>query len=429
MNIQNLSQMSKNDLQTIIDRNKSTRTADVFEKTKAIIENIQQNGDKALQEYANKYGSMRIQEAKVTQAEIDVAYREVNEEVIKALRQAAKNIKAVHEAQLKIKVEPVVQPELGISVWREWRAIERVGLYVPGGKSLYPSSVLMTCIPAVIAGCPEIVITTPPDSTGKVNPALLIAADMSGIKTIYKIGGAQAIAALAYGTETIPKVDKIFGPGNQYVTAAKILVSQDVAIDMPAGPSEVLVIADETANPAFIAADLLADGEHGDDSACVLVTTSQSIATQTAQEIEKQLAVLPTAERVRNSLAANGLMAVTNTLDEAIQFSNEYAPEHLHIMTKDNQEVIKKITSAGSVFVGDWTSKSSGDYATGANHVLPTSQTARMFPPLGVDAFGKWMQVQECTKEGLANIREAVELLSDIEGLPAHKRSTAIRFE
>ena len=311
---------------------------------------------------------------------------------------------------------------------QEWRAIERVGLYVPGGKAAYPSSVLMSAVPAKIAGCERIIMVTPTDKDGSVNPVILVAANIAGITEIYKVGGAQAISAIAYGTETIPKVFKIFGPGNRYVAAAKQVVSQDVAIDMPAGPSEVFIIADDSANPAFIAADLLADGEHAEDSACVLVTTSQEIAEKTIVEIDMQLRTLDTADRIRASLKNYGLIAVAKNIDEIINFVNDYAPEHLEIMTKDNLSVAAQINNVGSVFLGDWTSKSSGDYATGANHILPTGGMAKMYAPLGVEAFGKWIEVQKCTKDGLQAIRKSIGALSDAEGLPAHKVSTEIRF-
>ena len=257
---------------------------------------------------------------------------------------------------------------------------------------------------------------------------VLLAAEMLGIKKVYKVGGAEAIAAMLYGTETVPSVYKIFGAGNTYVTAAKILALEKIAIDMPAGPSEVFIIADETANPKFIAADLLADGEHGGDSACVLLTTSKGVAEQTIKEIELQLPALSTQDRAKESLTNYGLVALVETLEEAVKFTNEYAPEHLEIMTNNPESIVKKITNAGSIFLGDFTSKASGDYATGANHVLPTGGMAKMYPPLGVDAFGKWMQVQKCTKEGLGKIKETIETVATGEQLPGHKNSVSIRF-
>jgi len=286
----------------------------------------------------------------------------------------------------------------------------------------------MTAIPAIIAGCKEIVICSPAKEDGQIPAATLVAADMVGIKNIYKVGGAEAIAAMTFGTETIPQVYKIFGAGNSFVTAAKTIAQKIISIDMPAGPSEVFIIADETANPAFIAADLLADGEHGEDSACVLVTTSEKIAQQTNNEIEKQLRKLTTQARAKMALDRYGLICFVDTLREAVEFANNYAPEHLEIMTKNADSLVGNIVNAGSVFIGRWTSKSCGDYATGANHVLPTGGMAKMYPPLGVDSFGKWMQVQKCTKNGLLQIKETIETIAEVEKLPAHKQSTSIRF-
>jgi histidinol dehydrogenase len=286
----------------------------------------------------------------------------------------------------------------------------------------------MSAIPAQIAGCKEIIMCSPARRNGLIPAPTLVAADMIGLTEIYKTGGAEAIAAMTFGTKTIPNVYKIFGAGNSYVTAAKMLALETISIDMPAGPSEVFVIADETANPAYIAADLLADGEHGEDSACVLITTSKEVAEQTIKEIEKQLPKLSTEARARESIKRYGLFAVADSLEEAIEFTNEYAPEHLEIMTKNPEALVKKITNAGSVFLGNWTSKATGDYATGANHVLPTGGMSKMYPPLGVDAYGKWMQVQKCTKDGLLQIKDTVETVAAVEQLPAHKNSVSIRF-
>jgi len=288
----------------------------------------------------------------------------------------------------------------------------------------------MTGIPAIIAGCKEIIICTPPNQLGEIPAATLVAADLIGIKSIYKVGGAQAIAAMAYGTETIPSVYKIFGAGNSYVTEAKIQVLVDVAIDMPAGPSEVLIIADESANPAYIAADLLADGEHGNDSACVLITTSETVAKRTIIEIKKQLSPLATKDRIEESLKRYGLIALAKNIDQAITFSNNYAPEHLELMTREPIKILKRITNAGSVFIGPWTTKSAGDYAIGANHVLPTIGTAKMYSPLSVESYGKMMQVQQViSKTALQRIKKTVEVFGEIEMLPAHKNATSIRFK
>ncbi|MDP4011618.1 MAG: histidinol dehydrogenase [Candidatus Roizmanbacteria bacterium] len=427
MKIQTLSKLSYQEKKRVMQRSREN-IDEVIPIVKDIINDVKINGDKALKKYTMKFDKTTIQNIKVSSEDIKKAYGQVDNKTILALKQTAKNIQIFQKAQLKKRKRSIVKTETGIKVWQEWRPIAKIGLYIPGGKAAYPSTVLMTAIPAKIAGCSKIVMVSPPDLSGKINANILVAADIAGISEIYKVGGAQAIAALAYGTKTIPKVSKIFGPGNRFVSTAKVLVSQDVAIDMPAGPSEVCIIADETANPSYIAADLLADGEHAEDSACVLVTTSQEIAEKTIAEIKIQLKTLSTADRIRASLKNYGLIAISKNMDEAIKFANDYAPEHLEIMTKNNRSVLKKIMNVGSVFLGDWTSKSSGDYATGANHVLPTGGMAKMFSPLGVEAFGRWIEVQKCTKSGLRKIRKTITLLSEAEGLPAHKVSTEIRF-
>ncbi len=428
MKVINLKDLTNKDYQRIINRSAGNYQT-VIPVVKKIMADVKQNGDKALIKYYRKFsGNKGYYSIEVSKEELEKAH-EVDIKVIFGLRQMIKNITQVSKAQLGNKKDKVVKTEKGISVWREWRAIDKVGLYIPGGKAIYPSSLLMTAIPAKIAGCKKIIVCTPPQANGQINPVVLLATKMLGIKKIYRVGGAEAIAAMAYGTETIPNVYKIFGAGNTYVSAAKILALEKIAIDMPAGPSEVFIIADGTANPKFIAADLLADGEHGEDSACVLLTTSQKIAEETLKEIEKQLPNLPTKERVKESLRKFGLIALVETTGETIKFTNEYAPEHLEIMTKNPESLVKKITNAGSVFLGDYTSKSSGDYATGGNHILPTGGMTKMYPPLGVDSFGKWMQVQKCTKKGLLKIKETIETIAAVEQLPAHKNSVSIRFE
>lgn len=427
MKVTRLKDLSKKDYQRIINRSAGNYQS-VYPVVKQIMEDVKKNGDKALIRYYKKFNSGSNYSIEVSQEEIKEAYKNVDQKFINSIKQMIKNITVVQKAQLKNKKDTVINSENGISVWREWRPIEKVGIYIPGGKAIYPSSVLMTVIPAKIAGCREIIMCSPAGKDGKIPSPTLVAVDMIGLKRIYKVGGAEAIAAMVYGTETIPSVYKIFGAGNTYVTAAKILALEKIAIDMPAGPSEVFIIADKWANPKFIAADLLADGEHGGDSACVLLTTSKEVAESTIKEVENQLPKLTTQDRARESLTNYGLIALVETLDEAIEFTNEYAPEHLEIMTKDPEGLVKRITNAGSVFLGNYTSKSSGDYATGANHVLPTGGMAKMYPPLGVDAFGKWMQVQKCTKDGLLKIKETIENIARVEGLPAHRNSVSIRF-
>ena len=428
MQVIKLKNLPAKDYQRIMSRSKG-KSDEIIPQVKKIMEDVKTRGDTAIMEkYQSRFGK-EYEFLKVTRAEIKAAYKQTGKDVIRALKKMIKNITAVQKAQLPCKKDTRVSAERGVAVWREWRAIEKVGIYIPGGKAIYPSSVLMTAIPAQIAGCKEIVMCSPAREGGRIPAATLVAADMIGLTEIFKVGGAEAIAAMTYGTETIPKVYKIFGAGNSYVTAAKMLALESINIDMPAGPSEVFIIADETANPAFIAADLLADGEHGEDSACVLVTTSRQIAEETILEIDKQLSNLSTRKRAEIALKNYGLITLVDTIEEAIQFSNIYAPEHLEIMTKDADKLVSKIRNAGSVFVGMWTTKSSGDYATGANHVLPTGGMARMYPPLGVDSFGRWMQVQKCTKQGLQTIRKTIETIAEVEQLPAHRESASIRFK
>ncbi|HSW48088.1 MAG TPA: histidinol dehydrogenase [Candidatus Saccharimonadales bacterium] len=429
MTVTKLKDLSQRDYQRIVKRSAGTNP-EIMPKVRATMESVKKFGDKVLiEDYERRFGTENYKSLLVSKEEIKEAYNKVSKEFIFGIKQMIKNITAVHLAQLPNKKDTVVNSEKGISVWREWRAIEKVGLYIPGGKAIYPSSVLMTAIPAQIAGCKEIIMCSPARGNGEIPAPTLVAADMVGLTKIYKTGGAEAIAAMTYGTETIPNVYKIFGAGNSYVTAAKMLALETINIDMPAGPSEVFIIADETANPDFIAADLLADAEHGEDSACVLITNSEQAAKQTIKEIKAQISKLSTEKRIRESLNRYGLFAVVESLDEAIEFANEYAPEHLMIMTKNAEGLVKQITNAGSVFLGDWTSKATGDYATGANHVLPTGGMAKMYPPLGVDAYGKWMQVQKCTKEGLRQIKDTIEAVAAVEQLPAHKNSVSIRFE
>jgi len=428
MKIVKLKDLSKQDYLRVINRSSGSNEI-ITPVVRKIMNDVKNIGDKViLEKYQIRYSADKYKTIQVTKDEIKNAYKNVDTKTIIALRQMIKNITLVQKAQLSTKKDTVVRSEKGIRVWREWRPIRKVGLYIPGGKAIYPSSVLMTAIPAQIAGCQEIIMCSPPGRDGQIPAVTLVSADMIGLQKIFKVGGAEAIAAMTYGTETIVNVYKIFGAGNSYVTVAKMLALKKVSIDMPAGPSEVFIIADETANPTFIAADLLADGEHGEDSACVLLTTSEKIAQNTIIEIEKQLLKLETQNRARESLKRYGLFAVAKTMDEIINFTNEYAPEHLEIMTKNSEKLVKKISDAGSVFLGSWTSKSSGDYATGANHVLPTGGMAKMYAPLGVDSYGKWMQIQECTKEGLRNIKDTIETIATVEKLPAHRQSVSIRF-
>lgn len=428
MKVIKLKDLSKQDYLQIINRSSGSNEI-IMPVVQKIMDDVKNNGDNTiLKKYQKRFGVTKYKLVQVTKKDIKDAYKNVDNQTIKALKQMIKNITLVQKAQLPTKKDIIIKSEKGIKVWREWRPIRKVGLYIPGGKAIYPSSVLMTGIPAKIAGCNEIIMCSPPGPDGKIPSVTLISADMIGLTNVFKVGGAEAIAAMTYGTETIPNVYKVFGAGNSYITAAKMLALEKISIDIPAGPSEVFVIADETANPAFIAADLLADGEHGEDSACVLLTTSNKIAQQTIIEMETQLKKIETQNRAKESIKRYGLFAVEENMDEIIKFTNEYAPEHLEIMTKNPENLVKKITDAGSIFLGNWTTKSSGDYATGANHVIPTGGMAKMYPPLGVDSFGKWMQVQKCTKNGLLKIKKTIETIATVEQLPAHKNSVSIRF-
>lgn len=429
MKIYNLKNIPKKRLEII--RKRSMRTSEEASSiVRGIISDVRKLGDKAIYK---KY-SKRIKKGKylisVSNSEIKKSYEKVSPAFLEAVKQAVKNITAVTQEQFETLTEKTTETCKDIRVWREWRPIEKVGLYIPGGKAIYPSSLLMTGIPAIIAGCKNIVVCSPPNEKGEIPAPTLVAADIIGIKKIYKVGGAEAIGAMAYGTQTVPSVYKIFGAGNSYVTEAKMQVLGKVNIDMPAGPSEIFIIADDSANPSFIAADLLADGEHGDDSACVLITTSERLAYLVREELNRQIKTLETGKRIKKALKNYGLIAVAESLDQAVAFCNDYAPEHLEIMTKNADALVSQITNAGSVFIGDWTTKSAGDYATGANHVLPTGGMAKMFGPLSVESFGKQMQIQKVVSEkALKSIRQTVETFGEIENLPAHKNSMSIRFE
>ncbi|OGG53280.1 histidinol dehydrogenase [Candidatus Kaiserbacteria bacterium RIFCSPHIGHO2_01_FULL_53_29] len=408
-------------------KNRQSKKADVESTVRDILKRVQRDGDTALFALTKKFDGASLQTLKVSKQEITDAYAQEDAKFIKTLRIAKANIEKFHKTTIRKKESAVITTK-GVKVWREFRPIERVGLYIPGGKAAYPSSVLMLAVPATIAGCKEIVLCVPPGKDAKVSSAVLVAADICGISNIFKVGGAQAIAAMAYGTESIPKVSKIFGPGNAYVTAAKILVYGEVAIDMPAGPSEVLVVADETANPAWVAADLLSQLEHGEDSQAILVTFTEKFAKQVQREILRQTKELSRRAIVKESLA-NSAIVILQDLDQACALINDYAPEHLEIVSRKESEILKKVNNAGSVFLGSYSSEPLGDYATGANHTLPTSGYAKMFSPLSVESFGKMMQIQKVSASGIRNLRRTVEVLAEREGLDAHKNAVSIRFK
>ena len=395
-------------------------------RVKDIISTVKTEGDPALFAFAAQFDKVSLEQLYIGKEELASLAKAIPKSVKNAIDVAYQNIYKFHEAQLKTEAKIETMP--GVNCWREARAIERVGLYIPGGTAVLPSTFLMLGIPAKIAGCNEIIVCSPPQSDGKVNTFLAYVATRLGIEKIYLIGGAQAVAALAYGTASIPKVGKIFGPGNRYVTEAKKQVQNVVAIDMPAGPSEVLVIADETANPNFVAADLLAQAEHGTDSQAILVSTSQEIINATLAAIEQQLAALPRHDIAAQAMA-NSYAVYTETLAEAMAFSNAYAPEHLILATDNFETLIPSIVNAGSVFLGNLTPESAGDYASGTNHTLPTSGFAKAFSGVSVDTFLKKITFQHLSPQGLANIGQTVEDLAEAEGLQAHKNAITIRLD
>ena len=392
-----------------------------------ILKKVREKGDEALRDFTLKFDGVTIDDLKVSESEISESENFISYDLKQSIKLAIQTISKFHAAQ-NTKL-PVVETIKGVTCWQKAVPIEKVGLYVPGGSAPLFSTVLMLALPAQIAGCKEIVLCTPCGKDGKVHPAVLYAAKETGVKSIFKIGGAQAIAAMAYGTETVPKVFKIFGPGNQYVTAAKQLVSlRDVAIDMPAGPSEVEILADETANPAFVASDFLSQAEHGADSQSILITTSETLANEVVKEINIQTELLSRRDIIYKSLAHSCIIVVKN-LEEAIRATNEYAPEHLIIATENYLDIAEKITNAGSVFLGNLTPESAGDYASGTNHTLPTNGFAKAYSGVNLDSFRKKMTFQEITPEGLKNIGNSVEVMAEAEALTAHRNAITLRLK
>ncbi len=391
-----------------------------------VLSDIRKRGDEAVREYELKFDKVALRSLKVSDEEMAEAESQVSEELKSALRLAHKNISVFHEAQRFTGKKVETMP--GVCCWQKAVAIEKVGLYIPGGTAPLFSTVLMLATPAKIAGCKEIVLCSPPNREGKIHPAILYAAKIAGVNNIFKIGGVQAIGAMAYGTESVPKVYKIFGPGNQYVMAAKQLVSlHDVAIDMPAGPSEVAIIADDTANPVFVAADFLSQDEHGLDSQAVLVTTSASMLEQVKAEVARQLDLLPRKEIAAASVK-NSRFILVESMDEAVELVNDYAPEHLIIATADYMDVASHITNAGSVFLGNYSCESAGDYASGTNHTLPTSGYAKAYSGVSLDSFIRKITFQEISAEGVRGIGEAVATMARYEQLDAHKQAMVYRM-
>ncbi len=402
-------------------------TATLRDTVLQVLGDIRTKGDKAVIEYEEKFDKVKLSSLEVTEEEFAETEKATDNTLKEAIGKALENIRKFHASQ-KFEGQKVTT-STGVTCWQKAVAIEKVGLYIPGGTAPLFSTVLMLAAPAKIAGCKEIVLCSPPNREGKINPAILYAAKAAGVSKIFKAGGVQAIGAMAYGTESIPKVYKIFGPGNQYVMAAKQEVSlHDVAIDMPAGPSEVAVLADETANPAYVASDLLSQAEHGVDSQSILITTSEQLINAVQEEVEKQLAVLPRKEITEKSLSHSKLILV-NSIDEAIDMSNEYAPEHLIIETKDYMQVAERIVNAGSVFLGPYTPESAGDYASGTNHTLPTNGYAKAYSGVNLDSFTRKITFQEITREGIMNIGPTIETMAANEFLDAHKNAVTVRLK
>lgn len=402
-------------------------SANVEETVAEIIENVKTNGDKALFEYCEKFDGVTLSSLVVTEEEIDKAFETVEPEFIAVLEEAAENIRKFHSAQVRNSF--IINDKNGVVMGQKIIPLDRVGLYVPGGTAAYPSTVLMDSIPAKIAGCPELFMVTPPSKDGSVRPEILAAAKIAGVDKIYKIGGAQAVAALAYGTETVKKVDKIVGPGNAFVAEAKKQVFGRVAIDMIAGPSEILIVADGSCNPEFVAADMLSQAEHDKNATAVLVTDDGDFAKRVSEQLELQIPVLPRAEIARASIDNNGKIIVAENLLSAIDIANEIAPEHLELCVDNPFDYLDRIRHAGSIFMGKNCPEALGDYFAGPNHTLPTSGTAKFSSPLSVDDFVKKSQYTYFTADALEKVAGKVALFAEKEGLSAHARSATVRFE
>lgn len=416
----------KQDWSKILER--PTKTVDDIEGiVNEVFSDVQQNGDRAIANYTQKFDGVFIENNVVSEEEIKEAITLVSEELKQAISVAKENITVFHTAQKTEKV--FVETTNGVECWQEKRPIQKVGLYIPGGTAPLFSTVLMLAIPANIAGCKEIVLCSPPNKEGKINPAILYAANLCGVTKIIKVGGIQAIAGLTFGTEIIPQVYKIFGPGNQFVTVAKQLATQyGVAIDMPAGPSELLVVADDSANASYVASDLLSQAEHGADSQVILVSTSQKLITEVSSEIEKQLLELPRVAIAEKAIH-NSKSIFVETDEIALDLINEYGPEHFIVCTNNNDYYIDNIANAGSVFIGNYTPESAGDYASGTNHTLPTNGFSKAYSGVNLDSFTKSITFQKISKKGLQNIGKSIELMAEAEGLQAHKNAVSLRLK
>jgi histidinol dehydrogenase len=427
-----LATASEAERRALTDRS-STATPDIRARAREIVDAVRTGGDAALRDANARFGGGLTKPAdapalRVPAEELATARDRLSPELRAGLEQMARNIEAFHA----IEVPPPAQwvtTEPGVEVGRVWRGLDRVAAYVPGGTAAYPSSLLMSAIPARLAGVGQFVVASPAGAGGELSPALLGAAGLMEVDEFWVMGGAQAVGALAYGTESIRRVDKIVGPGNAWVTAAKLEVLDSCAIDMPAGPTEVMVVADDTADPVHVAADLLSQAEHGPDSPALLVTPSEALADAVEAELARQLPTLARRETLAGSLAAAGTVVITADVAEALAFADEYAPEHLSCVVEDLDAALGSLRHAGSLFLGPYAPESAGDYAAGSNHVLPTAGAGRAYSPLGVESFGRWMQVNRITREGLARILPAVAAVAEAEGLTAHRRAVEIRFE
>ncbi len=399
----------------------------IEKSVQAILDEVKRHGDVALRKYTLKFDKTDTKVLRASQQEIKEAAKSIDKSLAKAIKAAYANIRAFHKKQ-QASTEKT-ETTKGVVCWRESRAIQNVGLYIPGGSAPLFSTVLMLATPAKIAGCKKVILCTPPDKNGNIHPAILFAADLCGVTEIYKVGGAQAIAAMAHGTKTIPSVDKIFGPGNQFVTLAKQLIQKDgVAIDMPAGPSEVLVIGDESAEPSFIAADLLSQAEHGPDSQVIFLAMNEKIVAQVQEQVKKQLAVLPRKNIAAESLKHSKIILVKDK-EQVVEIINEYAPEHLILAVKNEKYFLKNVFNAGSVFIGNYTPESAGDYASGTNHTLPTNGYARAYSGVSLDSFVKKITYQKISQKGIRKLGNTIEIMAEAEGLHAHKNAVTIRLK
>lgn len=416
---------TKQDWKTLLTR-KTIDSSILEESVSSILADVKSNKDKSLRFYSKMFDRVLLENLTVTNEEFEIGINKTDIKLKEAIDKAAENITKFHKSQSEA-IQKITTTK-GVICWRENRGIEKVGLYIPGGTAPLFSTVLMLAIPAKIAGCKEIYLCTPPSKDGSIHPAILYASKVAGVSTIFKVGGAQAIAALAYGTETIPAVYKIFGPGNQYVTCAKQLISKEgIAIDMPAGPSEVAIIADESCIPAFVAADMLSQAEHGSDSQSILFTTSETIANAVEKEIQIQLERLPRKELTINALN-NSKIIVLESIEDCVDISNEYAPEHLILSCKNSEYISSLVINAGSVFIGNYSPESAGDYASGTNHTLPTNGSAKAFSGVSLDSFVKKITFQQISETGLQNLGPIIEEMAAAEQLEAHKNAVTIRL-